>query len=136
MTNDGSHGDFDFLSPATVTSFHSDAIERQMSYNANYFVRGGVSLEQLPSRPSAEDRKILTDLEGYYGWGGYGGSQMQWHREERISFAYIPNYLFWVDVSNEKGRRLQREVLRCARKLKVDAFLDSKLGKLEKRSEQ
>ena len=60
----------------------------------------------------------LAGIEGYYGWGGYGGSQMQWHVEEKIAFAYIPNFLFWVDISNEKGRRLQREVLKCVKMMK------------------
>ena len=113
MANDGSNGEFRFLTPATVDSFHADPVERQMSYCANYFVRGGVSLEQLPTNPTADDRRNLQGLDGFYGWGGYGGSQMQWHREEKIAFAYIPNYLFWVDITNEKGRRLQREVLQC-----------------------
>ena len=102
-----------------MASFHADAVERYMSYCANYFVRGGVSVERLPSLPTDADRRDLAGLDGYYGWGGYGGSQMQWHPEEKIAFAFVPNFLFWIDVTNEKGRRLQRLVLTCVRNVKA-----------------
>ena len=83
-------------------------------------VPGGVSEERVPSSPSARERESFEGMEGYFGWGGYGGSQMQWHPEEKIAFAYVPSFLFWIDIGNQKGRRLQREVLKCARKLKTD----------------
>ena len=118
MANEGSFDDFRFLSPATVTSFHADPTERFMIYCSNYFVQGGVSEERLPSSPSSADHRIFEGMEGYFGWGGYGGSQMQWHPEEKIAFAFVPSYLFWIDIGNQRGRRLQREVLRCARNLK------------------
>ena len=117
MANEGAHGDFRFLSPATVTSFHADATERFMTHCANFFVQGGVSEERVPSNPSARERESFEGMDGYFGWGGYGGSQMQWHPKEQIAFAYVPSYLFWIDIENQKGRRLQREVLKCARKL-------------------
>lgn len=133
MANDGSHGDFRYLTPSTVDSFHSEPIERLMSYCANFFVRGGVSLEKLPTSPSEDDRRGLDGLEGYYGWGGYGGSQMQWHREEKIAFAYVPSFLFWVDITNEKGRKMQREVLKCVKNIKNEVSLKCTLN-LHRRS--
>ena len=96
-----------------------------MSHCANYFVRGGVSVERLPSRPTDADRRDLAGLDGYHGWGGYGGSQMQWHPEEKIAFAFVPNFLFWIDIGNERGRRLQRLVLTCVRDIKAAASLTS-----------
>ena len=83
MANGGRHGDFRFLSPSTVNRFHEDAIERLMTHAVNYFVVGGVSEERLPTNPTDADRKTLRGLEGFFGWGGYGGSQMQWHPEDR-----------------------------------------------------
>ena len=62
--------------------------------------------------------RINTGLDGFYGWGGFGGSQMQWSLEEKIGFAYVPTYLFWIDITNGKGRDLQKEVVRCVHKLK------------------
>ena len=119
MANSGRHGDFRFLSPSTVNRFHEDSIERLMTHAVNYFVVGGVSEERLPTNPTDADRKTLRGLEGFFGWGGYGGSQMQWHPEEKIAFAFIPSYLFWIDICNEKGRRLQREVLKCVKMMKT-----------------
>ena len=124
MANEGSHGDFRFLSPSTVTSFHADSIERKMTHCTNFFVQGGVCEERIPSNPSSEDRRMLAGLEGFYGWGGYGGSQMEWHLDEKIAFAFVPSHLFWIDITNEKGRKLQREVLKCVKHLKANSVGD------------
>jgi hypothetical protein len=89
-----------------------------MIHTTNFFTKGGVSLYKLPSAPTNKERRIAEGVEGYYGWGGYGGSQIQWHPEEKIGFGYIPSYLFWIDITNDRARMLQKEVLQCVRNLK------------------
>ena len=117
--------DYEFLSPSTMSSFHSEPVERFMTYCVNYFVRGGVGEERLPSQPRDDkERKSYEGMDGYYGWGGWGGSQMQWHPEEKIAFAFVPSFLSWIDVGNQKGRKMQREVLRCVKTRRKSTVID------------
>jgi len=57
--------------------------------------------------------------DGYFGWFGYGGSVFQWNPELQIGFAYTPTMMEWYDISNNKGRLLQAEVAKCAKKLQA-----------------
>ena len=55
--------------------------------------------------------------DGYYGWAGFGGSVFQWNLEHKIGFAYTCTLLHWEDLVNEKGKRLQEEVIKCVKNL-------------------
>ena len=55
--------------------------------------------------------------EGYYGWFGYGGSVFQWNPDLRIGFAYVPSYLHALDMTNARGKKLQEEVAKIAKRL-------------------
>ena len=54
---------------------------------------------------------------GFTGWMGYGGSVMQWHREERIAVGYAMNMLE-VTLTNERSTALQAEILHCVARRK------------------
>jgi hypothetical protein len=53
----------------------------------------------------------------YLGWFGIGGSVCQWHDELKIGFGYA-NTLINVQLGNENGSLLQKEVAACAIKLR------------------
>jgi len=53
--------------------------------------------------------------DGYYGWYGYGGSVFEWNLEHKIGFAYTCTLLHWQDLFNDKGKRLQEEVVKCVK---------------------
>ena len=36
----------------------------------------------------ADDAALPPEAEGYYGWGGYGGSMMMWRPDTEVSIAY------------------------------------------------
>jgi len=55
--------------------------------------------------------------DGYYGWYGYGGSVFEWNLEHKIGFAYTCTLLHWQDLFNDKGKRLQEEVVKCVKNL-------------------
>ena len=87
-----------------------------MVFNVNYFVKGGVAVGKLPTDASPEQKLFVEGVEGCHGWFGYGGSIIQWHPEMKISFAFVPTFLYWIDLKNERGMNLLREVHRCAGK--------------------
>jgi hypothetical protein len=60
---------------------------------------------------------------------GYGGSVFQWHPEMRIGFAYVPSRLEWSDLTNRTGGMLQKEVVRCVKR--ISSSLDNKNQKGE-----
>ena len=66
--------------------------------------------------PSRRKRPATTvdGLEGCLGWMGIGGSIIQWNPEAKVSFAFVPTFLYWIDVQNTRGKKLLKEVLRCA----------------------
>ena len=62
--------------------------------------------------------KLQGELgDGFFGWGGLGGSIFEWHPELEIGFAFVPNYLLWFDLANLKACHLAAEVKRCAEKI-------------------
>jgi len=54
---------------------------------------------------------------GWVGWGGIGGSTFQWHPQLGLSFAYIPTYLDWGDLTFSKAANLQAKVEECLNKI-------------------
>lgn len=61
--------------------------------------------------------KNFSDMDGYIGWQGYGGSQLYWHPEHQIGFAYAMTLLD-SDFSSIIGKSMQAKTLEIARKLK------------------
>ena len=116
MANGGTFNGTRLLSESTIRSFHSDPIEGDMVFGVNYLVKGGVGVEKAPTDATPEQRLSVEGLEGCHGWIGYGGSVIQWHPELKISFAFVPTFLYWIDLASERGMNLLREVLRCAEK--------------------
>jgi CubicO group peptidase (beta-lactamase class C family) len=58
----------------------------------------------------------LSDKRGSVGWMGWGGSEMQWHRELDVGFGFAGN-LMTADMGNPHGSELQKLVLDCATRL-------------------
>ena len=57
---------------------------------------------------------------GFVGWFGLGGSVCMWHPGLSIGFGYAMNQME-ITPTNERGLRLQREVVRCARRAAAGA---------------
>lgn len=92
------------LSPAGVKAAVSNPVKKKMFRVPMPFTNAGVC-------QWGELRK------GYVGWLGIGGSVMQWHPEEEISFAYAMDTMELVPW-NARGLLLQTEVLKCAQREK------------------
>ena len=60
----------------------------------------------------------------YFGWMGFGGSVVQWHRHQRIGLAFIPTELH-VDMVGRRGGNIQGAVNRAAF---LATFVKSRLG--------
>ena len=114
MANGGVFNGVRLLSESTRRSFHSDAVEGEMIFGVNYFVKGGVCVEKPPTDATPEQRRSVEGLEGCHGWYGYGGSTFYWHPELKIGFAFVPTFLHWID--EERGKHLLRLALQCAEK--------------------
>lgn len=56
----------------------------------------------------------------FVGWMGFGGSTMQWQDEERIAFGYAMTSLERVRFDGWRSKFLQKEVLRCAKRVSKD----------------
>ncbi len=69
--------------------------------------------ENLPDANEGEKEHQNKNREGFYGWGGYGGSIFQWNPELKIGFAFIPTVLDVIEMSNERGAVLQQLVKDC-----------------------
>ena len=79
------------------------------------FTQGGVDcFTPCTSDSSQLERDFNEGREGFYGWMGFGGSIFQWHPELDIGFAFVPTSLHVLDFLNERGKRYQAEVLKCA----------------------
>ena len=116
MANGGELKGTRLLSESTMESFHAEPIERDMSFDVNYFVKGGVSFDQPLTVPKPHPPKMIpNDIAGCYGWIGYGGSVIQWHRELKIGFGFVPTFLYYADLNNVRGKNLLSEVIRCAK---------------------
>lgn len=120
MANKGRFQGKEILSPSGWDAFHSDptvdlmgpSFLRKIPMFANFpgnFTQGGVAKFEEPEK---------AGRDGYYGWFGYGGSVFQWHPEYKIGFAYTPTLMEWYSIDNGKGKRLQREVVKCIERMK------------------
>eukprot|EP00750_Incisomonas_marina_P020333 INCI3961.2.p1 GENE.INCI3961.2~~INCI3961.2.p1 ORF type:complete len:319 (-),score=59.82 INCI3961.2:133-1089(-) len=97
---DGSH--YQLLSPGGVKAAVSNPVTKKMFRVQMPFTNAGVC-------------QWGAMRKGYVGWLGIGGSVMQWHPEEEISFAYAMDTMELVPW-NARGLLLQTEVLKCAQR--------------------
>lgn len=107
-----------FLSPEAWTALHQHPVRATMgSLLTTRFTQGGVDCFTScpPSCPRVE-REFNEGREGFYGWMGFGGSIFQWHPELDIGFAFVPTSLHVLDFFNERGKRYQAKVVRCAKR--------------------
>jgi hypothetical protein len=82
------------------------------------FTQGGVDCFMPCTENSTwAERSFNEGREGFYGWMGLGGSIFQWHPGLDIGFAFVPTSLHTLDFLNERGKRYQAELLRCAARL-------------------
>eukprot|EP00090_Calanus_glacialis_P014614 TRINITY_DN23439_c0_g1_i1.p1 TRINITY_DN23439_c0_g1~~TRINITY_DN23439_c0_g1_i1.p1 ORF type:complete len:422 (-),score=98.83 TRINITY_DN23439_c0_g1_i1:67-1332(-) len=112
MANGGSFKGFTVLSPAGWKALHAAPKDGMLLVRNVKFTQGGVAEYE------EEDTSTTNGRLGYYGWMGYGGSVFQWHPELKIGVGYVPTLLTWMDLTNNKARLLQGEVVNCARKIK------------------
>jgi CubicO group peptidase (beta-lactamase class C family) len=105
-----------FLSPEAWKALHEHPVEAHLgALLTTRFTQGGVDCF-TPCTPSSSrlERDFNEGREGFYGWMGFGGSIFQWHPELDIGFAFVPTSLHVLDFLNERGKRYQEEVLKCA----------------------
>lgn len=106
MANGGSFEGKTLLSPSGWAALHDDPV------SANLFP--GLKLSFTQGGVCPFEDKEGKGRTGYTGWMGFGGSVFQWHNDLKIGFGYVPTYLNWIDLINNKARKLQEEVVRCA----------------------
>jgi len=112
MANGGTFQEVKVLGEKGWEAMHAKPTLGQLGFGSSdelYFTQGGVA--EFRSTDAYNARA------GYYGWMGYGGSIFQWHPKLRIGFAYNPTLLEFHDMYNQRGGRLQEEVVRCAQRL-------------------
>jgi CubicO group peptidase (beta-lactamase class C family) len=78
------------------------------------FTQGGFSkLSEMRSIMVLPD--FHETYEGFWGWGGVGGSWSLWHPEKEVSFAYMMNGRSLHPIGGPRGNRIMtaiQEVLR------------------------
>ena len=110
MANKGHVNGVQIIGSSSWESLHSDPVKAPIfGIIPTNFTQGGVN---------KFEEEGGAGRDGFYGWYGYGGSVLQWHPELEIGFAYTPTLLHWFDAQNGRGRLLQQEVVKCAKKMK------------------
>ena len=105
-----------YLSTEAWTAMHEHPVEAIMGgLLTTRFTQGGVD-RYIPCTADSSrlERDFNEGREGFFGWMGLGGSIFQWHPELDIGFAFVPTSLHVLDLLNERGKRYQAEVVRCA----------------------
>jgi len=113
MAHGGSFNGFTVLSPTGWKALHDAPTDGMLLVRNVRFTQGGVAEYE------EEDTSNTNGRLGYYGWMGYGGSAFQWHPELKIGFGYVPTLMTWIDLTNNKARLMQGEVVKCARNRKM-----------------
>merc|ERR1711977_162222 len=98
---EGPEGSHRLLSSEGVEAAHAAPVKMTMGPLPTSFTNAGWNL--------FEDRRY-----GFVGWGGLGGSVVQWHREERVGVGYAMNLLEY-SPANDRARVLQQAILACVR---------------------
>jgi CubicO group peptidase (beta-lactamase class C family) len=116
MAAGGSWEGREYLSEQAWSALHAHPLRSDMGgVIPTRFTQGGVD-SFIPCGPGSSrlERDFTVGREGFYGWMGLGGSIFQWHPELEIGFAFVPTSLHVLDFLNERGKRYQAEVLKCA----------------------
>lgn len=92
----------------------------ELIFQMTSYTKGGMSafgseIHPQPKNPFAVDnyhdwmvKGLNQNREGWFGWGGIGGSIMMFHPEHKIGFSYVPTDLFLLDFSFTRGSLLQK----------------------------
>ncbi len=113
----------EYLSPSAWQAMHQHPIKAHMgNLLTTRFTQGGVD-QYIPCEPGTKplERAFNQGREGFVGWMGFGGSIFQWHPKLDIGFAFVPTSLHVLDLLNERGKRYQAEVMRCAERITASA---------------
>ncbi len=119
MAAGGSFEGKKYLSEEAWNTMHANPVHATMGgLLITRFTQGGVD-RYTPCNADATrlERDFNQGREGFVGWMGFGGSIFQWHPELEIGFAFVPTSLHVLDLLNERGKRYQAEVLKCAEKI-------------------
>lgn len=111
MANNGEAHGVRLLRPETYAHAISNPThKRDNAIMANTtFVKGGWAI-------FGNEFAFGENRKDFIGWFGIGGSVCQWHNELKIGFGYT-NTLISVQLGNENGSLLQKEIVTCVRKL-------------------
>jgi len=121
MANKGEFNGVRILSEDGWNNLHAGGIVRvdaSMGVVRTEFTQGGVNLFNDYIDDNKNERILKSGRDGFVGWMGMGGSLMQWNPKLNIGFGYTCTLLTWWDLSNSKARKLQKEVVACARREK------------------
>ena len=126
MANKGEVDGIRILSEETWEAVHGNPIVKEMypTGDVTCFTQGGVNIFTYVEDPVALTKHNNDCRTGYVGWMGLGGSVFQWHPEYNIGFGYIPTFLAYEDIGNERGAFLQKKVIECVEVIINDRSLD------------
>jgi len=121
MANRGEFDGVRILSEDGWNRLHGGGIVRvdaSMGAVRTEFTQGGVNLFNDYKDDNRNERILKSGRDGFVGWMGMGGSVMQWSPRLNIGFGYTCTLLTWWDLSNSKARKIQKEVVACAKRRK------------------
>lgn len=113
-------GKMRFLKQETINLALSDSKICYDHYmNCNYGItKGGFcdfkTFDRLDS--SLVHHDFRNDFNGFYGWGGVGGSLFMFHPTKQIGLAYVMNGMHLSAIS---GQRTDRIVKACQKIIKL-----------------
>lgn len=115
MANKGEVEGIRILSKKTWDAIHANATDKEMypTGDMTSFTQGGVNIFKHVEHQEALTKHNNDCRQGFVGWMGLGGSVFQWHPEFNIGFGYVPTFLAYEDIGNERGAVLQKKVLDC-----------------------
>jgi len=115
LANKGQLGSERLISEKTWRAMHAGVTDsgRLGDKFMTHYSQGGVNQYK-------NEDFLCCGRDGFWGCMGYGGSVFQWHPELRIGFAYVPSFLEWSDKTNSRGGLLQKEVVRCVKRIALD----------------
>ena len=118
MANNGSLLGTTLLSPATVhLALSEPKIEQDNFLTCSYsFSKGGFSrFSDFTGAIVNDDFNVL--LDGFWGWGGYGGSLSIWHPEKQVSVAYTMNALTLQGLGGPRTDRILKAIQDVIRRI-------------------
>ena len=117
MANYGTLDDKTILTRDGWDMMHDNStveVDAAMGQCRTQFSQGGVNLFKDYEDDKISERVFKSGRDGFIGWLGFGGSVMQWHPVRNIGFGYTCTMISWWDLVNTNGRKLQKEVVKCA----------------------